>query len=89
MILPSSATEKFRREVEEMIDRKAFLLGWRTGLLIRGLRTIAPDVPDQRYDVTFEGGILYIRNAPSVMNIHGSDYDILSLSVMDLENEEE
>ena len=81
-----------------MIDRKAFLLGWRTGLLIRGLRTIAPDVPeepdepdvpDQRYDVTFEGGILYIRNAPSVMNIHGSDYDILSLSVMDLENEEE
>ena len=78
-----------------MIDRKAFLLGWRTGLLIRGLRTIAPDVPeepdepDERYDVTFESGILYIRNAPSVMDIHGSDYDILSLSVMDLENEEE
>ena len=78
-----------------MIDRKAFLLGWRTGLLIRGLRTIAPDVPeepdepDERYDVTFESGILYIRNAPSVMDIHGSDYDILSLSVMDLENEDE
>lgn len=78
-----------------MIDRKAFLLGWRTGLLIRGLRNKVPevpeepDVPDERYDVTFESGILYIRNAPAVMNIHGSDYDILSLSVWDLENEEE
>lgn len=78
-----------------MIDRKAFLLGWRTGLLIRGLRTIAPDVPevpdvpDQRYDVTFESGILYVRNAPSVMDIHGSDYDVLSFAVVDLENEEE
>ena len=78
-----------------MIDRSVFLLGWRTGSLLRGLRNKVPevpeepDVPDQRYDVTFEGGILYVRNAPSVMNIHGVDYDVLSFAVWDLENEEE
>lgn len=80
-----------------MIDRKAFLLGWRTGLLIRGLRSItpgAPDIPDvpeepdERYDVTFEGGILYIRKAPSVI-VDAPDGNVLSLSVWDLENEEE
>ena len=77
-----------------MIDRKAFLLGWRTGQLIRGLRSItpgAPDIPDvpeepdERYDVTFENGILYIRKAPAVM-VNG---DELSLTAWDLENEEE
>lgn len=81
-----------------MIDRSVFLLGWRTGSLLRGLRNKVPevpeepdvpDVPDQRYDVTFESGILYIRIAPSVMDIHGSDYDVLSFAVVDLENEEE
>lgn len=74
-----------------MIDRKAFLLGWRTGLLIRGLRSIAtempeaPDVPDERYDVIFEDGILYIRKAPAVM-VYG---DELSFMAWDIENEEE
>jgi hypothetical protein len=78
-----------------MIDRSVFLLGWRTGSLLRGLRNKVPevpeepDVPDQRYDVTFEDGILYIRKAPAVMNINGIDYDVLSFAVWDLENEEE
>jgi hypothetical protein len=74
-----------------MIDRSVFLLGWRTGSLLRGLRNKVPevpeepDVPDQRYDVTFEDGILYIRKAPAVM-VYG---DELSLMAWDIENEEE
>lgn len=80
-----------------MIDRSVFLLGWRTGSLLRGLRNKVPEVPeepdvpevpDQRYDVTFEGGILYIRKAPSVI-VDDPNGNVLSLSVWDLENEEE
>ena len=56
--------EKFRREVELMIDRGAFLLGWRVGQLVRGLRNgaIGPT-----YNVTFVNGILYISKAPAVL----------------------
>jgi hypothetical protein len=54
--------EKFGKEVEDMIDRGAFLMGWRVGQLIRGLRNggIRP-----LYNVSFVNGILYISNAPA------------------------
>lgn len=45
-----------------MIDRDAFLMGWRVGQLVRGLRNggIRP-----LYHVSFVNGILYISNAPA------------------------
>ena len=68
--------EKFRKEVEGMIDRGAFFMGWRVGQLIRGLRSggIRP-----LYHVSFVNGILYISNAPA-----RQAGNVLSLSAADV-----
>ena len=45
-----------------MLDKGAFLMGWRVGQLIRGLRN---GVERPLYNVSFVNGILYISNAPA------------------------
>ena len=64
-----------------MNENSALLMGWRVGQLLRAMRgrTVQPEQPEQQvYDVVFENGILYIKNAPATMM-----GDVLSFAQMD------
>ena len=61
-----------------MLEKGAFLMGWRLGQLVRGLRSggVRP-----LYNVSFINGILYISNAPA--KLEGNILNLKAAAVTD------